>query len=93
MVQERRGGQRNVKFLDAGRARRLGKIEARGSLLLADEGVSQALWRSAFGIHSARAQRHARVELGALDAEVALHVAHVGVLREEALHQRGIGRD
>ena len=48
MVQERRGGQRNVKFLDAGRARRLGKIEARGSLLLADEGVYQALWRSAF---------------------------------------------
>jgi 23S rRNA (cytosine1962-C5)-methyltransferase len=40
----------------------------------------------------AGARVHARVELGALDAEEALHVAHVGVLREQALHQRVVGR-
>jgi hypothetical protein len=33
-----------------------------------------------------------RVELGALHAEEGLHVAHVGVLREQALHQRCICR-
>ena len=68
MVRERRGGQRNVKFLDAGRARRLGKIEARGSLLLADEGVYQTLWRSAictiqFGPSATRGSNLARLTL------------------------------
>jgi hypothetical protein len=39
-----------------------------------------------------RGSGSAGVELGPLDAEEGLHVAHVGVLREQALHQRVVGR-